>query len=117
VVVHAQVTRSKDGSTSEESRYYISSLDKADRTLSQWEALVRGHWGAVEARNHWRRDAVWGEDRSRTRNANALAVLALLRCTLLSTLSDLLGDTPLPQTLEACHASPAYALKLLRQMK
>ena len=39
-------------------------------------ALVRGHWGGVEIRNHWRRDAVWGEDRSRTRHPGVLASLA-----------------------------------------
>jgi hypothetical protein len=62
-----------------ETRYYLSSAEPAERTDAQWQDLVRGHWGGVEIRNHWRRDALWGEDRSRTCNANALANLALLR--------------------------------------
>jgi len=45
--------------------------------------LIRGHWAGVEIRNHWRRDALWGEDRSRTRQPKALANMALLRSALL----------------------------------
>jgi len=37
----------------------------------------------VENPNHWRRDALWGEDRCRLRNPNAACVLALLRTALL----------------------------------
>ena len=49
----------------------------ADHTPSPWRSLVRGHWGGVEIRNHGRRDAVRGEDRSRTRHPGQLASLAL----------------------------------------
>jgi hypothetical protein len=38
---------------------------------------VHGHWAGVENRNHWRRDACLGEDRTRSRNANVLINLAL----------------------------------------
>ena len=45
-------------------------------------ALARGQW-SVENPNHWRRDALWGEDRCRLRNKNAACALALLRTALL----------------------------------
>src|ERR1043166_154540 len=39
-------------------------------TTQRWLQLFRGHWEGVEFRNHWRRDALMGEDRSPYRNAN-----------------------------------------------
>lgn len=33
----------------------------------------------MENRNHWRRDAIWGEDRTRSRHPKVAANLALLR--------------------------------------
>lgn len=64
-------------------RYYISSHEPADRSLAQWQYLIRGHWGGVENRNHWSRDAIWREDATRSRNANLVGNLALLRNALL----------------------------------
>ncbi len=63
-------------------------LAPAEHAPTQWLELIRSHWGGVEIRNHWRRDAIMGEDRSRTRNPNALASLALLRNVLLALLAD-----------------------------
>ena len=40
-----------------------------DHSDAQWLELIRGHWGGVEVRNHWRRDALLGEDGSRSRKA------------------------------------------------
>ena len=85
-----------------------------ERTPAQWHALIRGHWAGVEIRNHWRRDALWGEDRSRTRQPKALANLALLRSALLALLPEHYPDTPLPVLSEMFAASPATGLRLLR---
>lgn len=84
------------------------------RTPAQWHALVRGHWGGVEIRNHWRRDAIWGEDRSRTRNLHALANLALLRNALLALLPEHYPDVPLPEIHGRLCAHPLASLRLLR---
>ena len=75
-------TFKKNGKTTNHTRYFVASLtaDAADGT--RLAALARGHW-AVENPNHWRRDALWGEDRCRLRNKNAACALALLRTTLL----------------------------------
>nr|WP_020494406.1 DDE transposase family protein [Verrucomicrobium sp. 3C] len=54
--------------------------------------MIREHWGGIEIRNHWRRDVLMGEDRSRSRQPNLLANLALIRNALLSLLSERLGE-------------------------
>ena len=112
--MHSEVANSKTGKRSTETRYYLSSQFPCERTDPDWHALVRGHWGGVEIRNHWRRDSLWGEDRSRTRCTAALANLAVLRNTLLVLLPEHYPDRSLPELHELLSASPAAALRLLR---
>jgi hypothetical protein len=66
-----------------ESRSYLSSAPPDQDTPAQWLELIRGHWGGVAIRHHWRRDALMGADRSRGRHPHLLANLALLRSALL----------------------------------
>ena len=101
--------------TTDEVRYYLTSAEPAAHTPTQWLALIQGHWAGVEIRNHWRRDAVWGEDRSRTRNPTALANLALLRSALLVLLPDHFPDLSLPQIKERLHSHPAACHNLLQK--
>lgn len=114
VVVRSEVTTKKTGQTTTDTRYYLSSAERDERTPEQWQGLVRGHWGGVEIRNHWRRDALWGEDRSRTRNPTALANLALLRNALLALLPDHFGATSLKEIHEELHSKPAACLHVIR---
>ena len=107
-------TVSRTATTTAEVRYYLSSAEPDAHTPTQWLALIQGHWAGVEIRNHWRRDALWGEDRSRTRNPNALANLALLRSALLALLPTHFPDLSLPQIKELLHSHPAACRKLLR---
>ena len=65
--------------------YYLSSEPFDQRTPKQWLELVRGHWGGVEIRNHWRKDAILLEDKTRSRNATIVGALAMLRNILLFT--------------------------------
>ena len=113
IVVRSERTIKKTGQTSVESRYYLSSRDAGEHTAAQWLGLIRGHWGGVENRNHWRRDALMGEDGSRSRNANLLANLALLRNVLLHVMAPELETQSLPQLRERLHSHPALCLKLL----
>ncbi len=101
------------GKTSCETRFYLSSAEPDPRTPAQWPRLVRGHWAGVEIRNHWQRDAFWGEDRSRTRNPNALANLALLRNALLALLPHHFPDVPLPIVKEQLYSCPAACLRII----
>ena len=103
----------------------MSSAEAADHTPAQWRSLVRGHWGGVEIRNHWRRDAVRGEDRSRTRHPGLLASLALLRNPRLALLPEHFpvfptrrstdNSTPLPPPTCASAAPPESMLALKKK--
>jgi len=114
VVVRSSVTVKKTGVSTTDTRYYLSSLEPSERSAQAWHALIRGHWAGVEIRNHWRRDAIMGEDRSRTRNPKALANLAVLRNALLFVLSDQENPRSLPEIRESLHSRPAACLALLR---
>ena len=113
IVVRSERTIKKTGQSSAESRYYLSSRDSGGHTAAQWLGLIRGHWGGVENRNHWRRDALMGEDGSRSRNATLLANLALLRNVLLHVMAPELETQSLPQLRERLHSRPALGLKFL----
>lgn len=113
IVVRSVRTIKKSGHTSTESRYYLSSAPPEEHGAERWLALIRGHWGGVEVRNHWRRDALLGEDRSRSRNATLLANVALIRSVLLVLLAQHHPDQSLPQIKEHLHSRPNCCLNLL----
>lgn len=112
-MLRSQRTLKKSGHSTTESRYYLSSVEAQDYGLRQWLELIRGHWGGVENRNHWRRDALMGEDGSRSRNAKLLANLALIRNALLQVQSEALEEQSLPQLRESLHSHPGRCLALL----
>jgi predicted transposase YbfD/YdcC len=113
IVVRSEQTVKKTGRTTTETRYYLSSVPAQDPTPERWLDWIRGHWGGVEIRNHWRRDAVLGEDRSRSRNVTLLANLALIRNALLRVLAPELEHQSLPALLERLHSHPGRGLALL----
>lgn len=112
-VVRSERTLKKTGQSSQESRYYLSNRLPEEHTTEQWLNLIRGHWAGVENRNHWRRDALMGEDRSRSRNPNLLANLALIRNALLAVLESSEDTRPLPQTRERLQRQIQECLELL----
>lgn len=98
-------------------RYYISSHEPEERTAAQWHRLIRGHWGGVENRNHWSRDAIWREDATRSRNANLVGNLALLRNTLLAIAAEELEPYGnLPAFTEAMQANQKLPFNLITRM-
>jgi predicted transposase YbfD/YdcC len=113
IVLRSERTVKKTGQSTTESRYYLSSVPAQDDAPRLWLELIRGHWGGVEVRNHWRRDALMGEDRSRSRHAKLLANLALIRNSLLQVLSPALEHQSLPQLRETLHSHPGRCLALL----
>jgi predicted transposase YbfD/YdcC len=113
IVVRSERTVKKTGQTSTESRYYLSSALPEEHSDERWLKLIRGHWGGVEVRNHWRRDALMGEDASRSRNANLLANVALIRSALLALLAQHHPEEPLPHIQEQLHSHPGRCLTLL----
>lgn len=113
VIIKAARTMKRTGQIQPETRCYLSSQEPGERTPRQWLALTRGHWAGVENRNHWRRDACMGEDKSRTRNPHILINLALIRSALLSLAAEHYPEPSLPQLMEDFAANPSAAIKLI----
>lgn len=113
VIIRSERTLKKTSQSTQESRYYLSNRLPEEHTSAQWLSLIRGHWAGVENRNHWRRDALMGEDRSRSRNPKLLANLALIRNVLLSVLPGAEATRSLPETRELLQRQSGQSLKLL----
>ena len=96
--------------TTTEWRFYLSSQEAAERAPENWIGLIRGHWGGVENRNHWRRDALWGEDKTRSRHANLVANLALARSALFRLLNHHYPDRSHSELRESFAANPSLTL-------
>lgn len=115
IAVRSRRTIKQSGESSEERRYYLSSRAAGEHTAAQWLGLIRGHWGGVENRNHWRRDTLMGEDGSRSRNATLLINLAMIRSALLQVMAPHLETQSLPQLREQLHSTPTRCLAILTQ--
>ena len=115
VRIHSTRIVKKTGKTSEEDRYHLSSQDPGERTPEGWIDLSRAHWAGVENRNHWRRDATLGEDRTRLHQSRALMNLALLRSVNLRLHSCEPDEDWLPAKTGRLAAHPTSALALLRK--
>lgn len=113
-VIAVWLKSERNGKKTVTTRYYISSHDPEERTAVQWHGLIRGHWGGVENRNHWSRDAIWREDATRSRNPNLVGNLALLRNALLSLAADELETYgSLPAFTEAMQADRNLPFNLI----
>ncbi len=103
----------RDGKPYENVRYYISSQPPESRSNAGWNQLIRGHWGGVENLNHWSKDAIWGEDGTRSRNPNLVGNLALIRNALLRIVADQRDSHgSLPALTEALRANESEACRL-----
>lgn len=113
-----RITREwKEGQSDElksETRYFISSLDREERSAARLAQAIRGHW-SVENKNHWKRDtSLWKEDASRPRKkASGGQVLALLRGAILR-LHDAEAFESLNAGFHHHSANPWAALRLLK---
>ena len=116
IVVRSQRTIKKTGACSTESRYYLSSAERQQYSRSEWLQLICGHWAGVEIRNHWRRDALMGEDRSRSRNPNLLANLAIIRSALLCGLAEQFEGRSQPEICECLHSDPERCWKVINEL-
>ena len=86
-------------------RDFVSSLDPAATGAQRFLEIIRSHWG-IENKNHWKRDAQWGEDSPRQRNSRSAQFLAVLRGALLA-----LIDEPCPPLFARCRRRPSCALR------
>ena len=68
----------KDGKTTHETRYFITSVSRAVADAAQLLTWARGHW-SIENRSHYVRDVTMSEDSSRIRKRSGPQVMAALR--------------------------------------
>ena len=68
----------KDGKTTHETRYFITSVSRPVAGAGQLLKWARGHW-SVENRSHYVRDVTMGEDASRIRKRSGPEVMAAFR--------------------------------------
>lgn len=96
--------------------YYLSSEPFDRRSPEQWLELVRGHWGGVEIRNHWRKDACLLEDKTRSRNPTLVGALAMLRNILLFMHKEQDRHATLPGLVEdiAANGNKAFSMLMRR---
>jgi hypothetical protein len=93
--------------------FYLSSRVPCQGCAQGFAAAIRGHWGGCEIRNHWIRDALWGEDKTRSKNWHINANLAILRATLIGLRAALADPTPWPEYFERCQRYPSIAYQLV----
>jgi predicted transposase YbfD/YdcC len=114
VAIQNRRTEKRTGKTSFQTRYYLSSQNANERPYEGWIQLIRGHWAGVENRNHWRRDALWGEDRTRSRKPNIVGNLALLRSAACGLLNHHYPGRSHSDLLESFAAGPFLSWTLIR---
>jgi hypothetical protein len=113
IVLHNTRCVKKTGQSTTDPHYYLSSAPPEQYRPPQWVGLIRGHWAGVEIRNHWRRDVIFGEDQSRSRNPNLLANMALIRNALLAVLAEHFPKEPSPDLLENIGAQIGQNITML----
>jgi len=74
-LVRLQTQQTRNGKTTQETRYYLSSLPADAKSLL---GEIRKHW-SVENNLHWSLDVSFNEHKSRVRDKNAALAMAALR--------------------------------------
>jgi len=75
-IIAVTAKREIDNKVTEETRYFISSLDANDP--KRLERVVRAHW-SIENNLHWVLDVAFDEDSNRTRKGHSAENLAVIR--------------------------------------
>jgi predicted transposase YbfD/YdcC len=110
MAIHRHVTTPREDR--EETWYYITDATPQQVSPDTLLALIRGHW-SIECR-HWKRDVLFGEDRSQIRTKTAPQFLAALRNALL-TLLRRAGHTTIAAARRSYAAHPRRAVTLVRR--
>ena len=95
--------------------YYLSSKDSSTRTPEQWLQLIRNHWAGCEIRNHWSKDACLLEDKTRSRDPNIVATLALIRNIALFFFREQEAFSTLPGFIEANAAGVSRTYRMIKR--
>src|SRR5436305_10889133 len=106
----------KDGTITQETRYFITSASRSVADAGQLLKWVRGHW-SIENRSHYVRDVTLGEDASRIRKRCGPQVMAALRNATIGFLRTL-GESNAAEAVcrNASHVGEVFArLGILKQ--
>jgi hypothetical protein len=90
---------------------YLSS--RLPGPAAEFARFIRGHWGGCEIRNHWVRDALWAEDKTRSKNWNLNANLAILRAGLIALRARAASDLSWPVIFERAAHKPSFPFNLV----
>lgn len=94
--------------------YYLSS--RLPGPAHGFAAAIRGHWGGCEIRNHWVRDALWAEDRTRSKNWHLNANLAVLRTGLIALRAQRAAHLSWPALFELAAHQPTFPFRLVTKL-
>ena len=75
-IVAVTATRDTGEKVTQETRYFISSLDTEDK--AKLGSIVRAHW-SIDNQLHWTLDVAFDEDQCRTRSGHSAANMTTLR--------------------------------------
>jgi|SRR5882724_129193 len=105
----ATLVCTRNGKTTTETRYYISSLEVSVRLFAH---AVRSHWG-IENSCHWNLDMTYREDESRIRNPHLRENFAWLNRFTLSLLKQHPGKDSIVMKRRSCGWDEAFLLEVV----
>lgn len=112
-VVLIESEQEKNGKITQESRYYLSSLNES---ASGFNHLVRNHW-SIENGLHWQLDVSFREDQSRIRKNNAPENMATLRKIALQALKQVNDKQSIKSRRKIAGWNNEYLIQILRNMR
>nr|WP_262918081.1 ISAs1 family transposase [Pontibacter sp. E15-1] len=112
-VVMVEAGREKQGQLTEQTRFYLSSLEADAQTFNR---LVRNHWG-IENKLHWMLDVYFAEDRCRTRKGNGADNTATLRKMALQVLNQQKDKESIKSRRKMAGWNDQYLLTMIQNIK
>jgi len=113
VTVRKRCEPKRGGKVEESVLHYPSSLPPGG--AERFAELVRGLWGGSEIRNHRARDALFEEDRTRSKNLNLNGSLVVLRCALIALKARLAPEPSWPELFEKADMRPYIPINTVQK--
>lgn len=109
-VVYSVVER--NGKTTKETRYYISSLPANAEKIAK---AARSHWG-IENKLHWVLDVTWNEDKSRIRKDNSPEIISMMRKWALNIINQHKGSLSVKRMTRKIAMSSGFLMEIMRKI-
>ncbi|MDF9795957.1 putative transposase YbfD/YdcC [Catalinimonas alkaloidigena] len=111
-IVMIEAHREKNGKTTLEKRFYLSSLKASTKEFNQ---LVRNHW-SIENQLHWKLDVIFREDSSRTKSGNAAENLTTARKLALQLLHQIKDKESIKNRRKIAGWDDHYLIRILQRL-